>query len=301
MGDQEEQAQTELVTPEYSYGKNIATPKQMGMGSSGSSGALADNISGLMLYTDLLLEGDGAASLRFNKESDAPTEAEWNRMSRSKAVKLRRKARKALGNRFYMLTGAKCKDRSGTEHDRYSFIDNIPSGKMPFIQTNSTAPKFQGIIPGIVEGITKLNPSGLFKIFAGSVGGGGYCHPTKFKEVRQTLNSKGVPLSGKHTVAAPPEAKYVLEAELADLDEDLWTEVGESKPKFNPTTGAIESFENRNKNPFKMVNQIMNKNFNNIDNIMEKTPKMTKISAGYFLLLSALLGFILMKTHSKSL
>ena len=300
MGEQEDQ-QAQLETPEYSYGKNIATPKQMGMGSSGAPGALADNISGLMLYTDLLLEGDGAASLRFNKESDAPTEAEWNRMSRSKAVKLRRKARKPLGDRFYMATGAKCKDRSGKEHDRYSFIDNIPSGKLPFIQTNSTAPKFQGIIPGIAEGITNLNPSGLFKVFASSVGGSGYCHPTKFKEVRQTLNSKGVPLSGKHTVVAPKDPKYVLEAELADLNEDLWREVGESKPKFNPTTGAIEAFENRNKNPFKMINQIMNKNFNNIDNIMEKTPKMTKVSAGYFLLLSALLGFILVKTHTKSL
>ena len=287
--------------PDYSYGKNIATPKQLGMGASGAPGALADNISGLMLYTDLLLEGDSAASLRFYNERKAPTEREWNKMSRRNAVTLRKEPRLPLGNRFYLKTGAKCKDRSGKEHERYSFIDNIPSGKMPFIQTNSTAPKFQGIIPGIAEGLVKLNPSGLFKVFASGLSGGGYCHPTKFKEVRQKLNSKGEPISGKHIVAAPPEPKYVLEAELADLNSDLWREVGENKPKFNPVSGSIETFTDRNKNPFKIFNQLMDKKLISIDNIMEQPFKLSKVSATYLLVISVLLGFLVIKTHQKKL
>ena len=290
------------VEPEYSYGKNIATPKQLGMSSSGKPDELANNISGLMIYTDLLLEGDSAASLRFYNESKAPTESQWNSMSSTEATDLRQEPRLPLGNRYYLKTGAKCKDRNDVEHDRYSFIDNIPSGKIPFIQTNSTAPKFQGIIPGIAEGLVKLNPSGLFKIFSSGVSGNGYCHPTKFKEVKQKLKSNGEPIPGKHIVAAPSEPKYVLEAELSDLNSDLWEEIGESKPNFNPVTGSIETFANKNKKPFKIFNQLMDKKLINIDNIMDQQPfKLSKVSATYLFIVSTLLGFLVIKTHQKAL
>jgi hypothetical protein len=83
-----------------------------------------------------------------------------------------------LGNKYFLKTGAKCQaadtcttDAAGKvscqETDRYIYINNIPSGNIPFISSGmgQNFSEFRGLIPGAIEDLNVLNPSGIFRAF----------------------------------------------------------------------------------------------------------------------------------------
>ena len=56
------QVEEQLLGPNYKYYAKIKSPSELGMSSKGSFGALADNIAGLINYTELMVSGGGRAS-----------------------------------------------------------------------------------------------------------------------------------------------------------------------------------------------------------------------------------------------
>ena len=104
-----------LLGPTYPYYKNIKTPTEIGMSDKGTIEQMGKDIDGLIQYVELLVTGDSKAST-----TGGP-----------------------LGNKFFLKTGAKCaaidkcsdpnSDSTCEQTDRFIYIDNVPSGNIPFI------------------------------------------------------------------------------------------------------------------------------------------------------------------------
>jgi hypothetical protein len=129
----------DLLGPDYKYWKQIKTPEELGMSKDGNLGAIANDVTAMMKYTQFLIAGGGASTV------DGP-----------------------IGDRFFLQTGAKCRDTiTGKQVQRSIYIDNIPSGKIPFISAglgeNFTA--LEGLLPGTVFGLAKINPLAIFQAF----------------------------------------------------------------------------------------------------------------------------------------
>lgn len=131
----------ELLGPDYKYYNFINTPAEMGMSSDGSISAIEKDIAGLIAYVSLLSSGDGQAS-----KTGGP-----------------------LGNKFFLPTGAKCKDiASGELVTRSLYVNNVPDGSIPFISqglgdVNFT--EFRGLIPGTLSNLGQINPMQIFGAF----------------------------------------------------------------------------------------------------------------------------------------
>ena len=129
-----------LLGPDYLYWKRILKPSDMGMSADGNFSALANNIGGLINYVEVLVTGKGGST------TGGP-----------------------LGDKFFLKTGGQCTDvASNNLVDRHIYVNNIPNGNIPFISsglggTNFT--EFEGLIPGTLGDLGKLNPLGIFKSF----------------------------------------------------------------------------------------------------------------------------------------
>ena len=131
-----------LLGPEYPYYKYVNNPSQIGMSSSGSLNALGKDINGLVNYVELLVSGGGSASA----------------------------TGQPLGNKFFLKTGAKCKDTSTQQEvDRYIYINNVPMGNIPFISSGMGVDfsEFKGLIPGTMSGLNVINPFAILQAFLG--------------------------------------------------------------------------------------------------------------------------------------
>jgi hypothetical protein len=135
---------------DYNYSDNIKTPINLGINEGGSFPQLGRDIDGLREYVKLLINGVSKASV-----TGGP-----------------------LGNKFFLNTTAKCNavdtcttDETGKkvcqETDRYIYINNVPSGHIPFISSGAGANfnNFRGIIPGSLEDAGKINPLKIFAAF----------------------------------------------------------------------------------------------------------------------------------------
>jgi hypothetical protein len=133
-----------LIGANYPYYKNIRTPKELGMSDRGTLKVLGDNINGLRNYVEVLVTGKSRASKTGNP----------------------------LGNKFFLKTGAKCKNVvNGELVDRYIYVNNVPQGNIPFISDGLGVnfKEFKGLIPGTMSNMNVLNPYNILRAFmAGS-------------------------------------------------------------------------------------------------------------------------------------
>ena len=135
-----DEVEENLLGPSYKYYQKVSTPGQLGMSSEGSLGALVKDASGLIDYVELLVSGTGPGST----------------------------TGQPLGNQFFLKTGAKCKDvKSGDLQTRYVYINNKPTGQIPFISSGlgMDFPSFKGLIPAVLQDMEDLNPFDMFKGF----------------------------------------------------------------------------------------------------------------------------------------
>jgi hypothetical protein len=136
--------QEKLLGPTYPYYKNIKTPSEIGMSTKGSLSAVANDITGLIAYVEVLVTGKSKASA-----TGGP-----------------------LGNKFFLKTGAKCMDKSNNKQvDRYIYVNNVPVGNIPFISSGLDVnfSEFKGLIPGTMGNLNVLNPFSIMSAFlAGS-------------------------------------------------------------------------------------------------------------------------------------
>ena len=143
-----------LLGPAYEYWNNIKAPSELGISSDGNLSALARDLTGLIENGKLLATGTSKAS----------------------------KTGEPLGNKFFLQTGAKCKDINSCdgqpegcelkEVDRFIYINNIPQGNIPFISSGlgTNFSEARGLIPGALGNLNALNPFAMFQAFtAGAV------------------------------------------------------------------------------------------------------------------------------------
>ena len=134
-----DQLEQELLGPDYEYYKFVKTPAQIGMSSKAKD--LVTNFKGMAGYVDVLLFGGGKA-----QDGSQP-----------------------LGDKFFLTTGAKCKDvASGETVTRSLYINNQPDGSIPFLSSSplgdsDTLPK--GLIPGVLSNVGNINPMQIFTAF----------------------------------------------------------------------------------------------------------------------------------------
>jgi len=200
-----------LLGPTYPYYKNIKTPTEIGMSDKGTIQQMAKDVEGLIEYVELLVTGDSKASA-----TGGP-----------------------LGNKFFLKTGGKCaaidsctdpKNASTCKQvDRYIYVDNVPSGNIPFISSGMGVnfSEFKGLIPGAMGNLNVLNPFAILRAFlSGST-------PPCQQITMQTITTDNVKSS---------ETNYVTLADIQNMDPCIFSN------RKNPITGqqCRETFQTNN-------------------------------------------------------
>ena len=198
-----ENVEEELLGPDYIYWNKINSPSELGMSSDGNLSALGNDVNGLISYVELLVTGKGNAS-----KTGGP-----------------------LGNRFFLKTGAKCKDiKTKKEQTRYIYVDNIPQGNVPFISSGMGVDfsDFKGLIPGTISDLNKLNPFSLFTAFtAGST-------PDCQELTMETTPSPTNENKSKDT-------QFVSVEDIKNMDPCIFTQYNKTNPVTKKT--CKEAFE----------------------------------------------------------
>jgi len=204
--------QQEFLGPDYSYVSKIRTPKKMGMGTKGSLGQMEKNIAGIINYSKILVEGGGPASMKWCPYSDIEYCRKWRRRTKQKKPT-------PLGNKFFLKTGVKCKDKkTGKMVDRYTYHNNQADGniKLAGISMGGAFSDFKGLVPSMMDSANELNPMPLFGSFM--QGGEPVCRKLRMEVVDKNDNSK-------------KESKHVADLDISYMDE-CWFPNGK-----NPVTG----------------------------------------------------------------
>lgn len=175
----------------YPYSKNIRAPKSLHMGTSGSLPQLGRNLDGLVDYVEVLITGKGASATG-----------------------------RPLGNKYFMKTGAKCKDEK-TKKDvpRYLYINNVPEGGLPMMPNvmGIEMKSFRGLIPGAISNMEALNPMAIMSAF--TTGSTPSCQAITMETI-DTNNRSG------------SDTQFVANADIKDINPCSWGSRG-----TNPVTG----------------------------------------------------------------
>jgi len=200
-----------LLGPDYLYWKRILKPSDMGMSDQGTFDALANNIGGLINYVEVLVTGKGGST------TGGP-----------------------LGDKFFLKTGGQCTDvASNNLVDRYIYINNVPSGNIPFISSGlggTDFTEFEGLIPGTLGDLAKLNPLNIFKSFM--MGENPPCMSVTLATVTPVtdanLNDTGQDNIGTDT-------KFVAVADVKNMDPCTFPD---KRNPADPTQTCTETFIN---------------------------------------------------------
>jgi len=139
-----ETLQTTILGPDYDYSSKIKAPDQMGMSGEGTFGALANDISGLMGYVDLLVSG----KCKLGTCASNPP--------------------RPLGSKFFVETPVQCTDKATEKSVKRSiYVNNVPDGSIPFISDGAGLrfDSFTGLLPGVMSNISQINPMKILTAF----------------------------------------------------------------------------------------------------------------------------------------
>lgn len=179
----------------------------MGMSADGNFGALTNDVTGLINYIEVLVSGNAGST------TGGP-----------------------LGDKFFLKTGGQCTDvASGKKVDRYIYIDNVPNGNIPFISSGlggTDFTEFEGLIPGLLGDLGKLNPLNLFKSFM--MGDNPDCMSVTLQTIVPVadadLNDTGMDISGNQT-------QFVAVADVKNMDPCIFND------KKNPADSSLTCTE----------------------------------------------------------
>lgn len=203
----------EILGPDYPYYKYIKSPGDIGMSSDGNK--ISANIGGLIAYTDVLVSGGGKASA----------------------------TGKPLGNKYFMQTGAQCKDTAtGETVTRSLYINNVPDGTIPLISsmTGESFAEFKGLVPGILSDMDALNPFEIFQAFMlGS-------EPDCQQLTMEVIDTKNV---------SSTDTQYIATANIRNMN-PCWFKNGRNPMTNARCKEAFSTIENKGKMPSDIVVQL---------------------------------------------
>ena len=201
-----------LLGPDYLYWKRILKPSDMGMSADGNFGALTNDVGGLINYVEVLVTGNAGST------TGGP-----------------------LGDKFFLKTGGQCTDvASGKKVDRYIYIDNVPNGNIPFISSGlggTDFTEFEGLIPGLLGDLGKLNPLNLFKSFM--MGDNPDCMSVTLQTIVPVADAD-LNDTGKDNVGN--ETQYVAVADVKNMDPCIFPD---KKNPADPSLTCTETFTSR--------------------------------------------------------
>lgn len=201
-----------LLGPDYLYWKRILKPSDMGMSADGNFGALTNDVNGLINYVEVLVSGNAGST------TGGP-----------------------LGDKFFLKTGGQCTDvASGKKVDRYIYIDNVPNGNIPFISSGlggTDFTEFEGLIPGLLGDLGKLNPLNLFKSFM--MGDNPDCMSVTLQTIVPVADAN-LNDTGKDNVGS--ETQYVAVADVRNMDPCIFPD---KKNPADPSLTCTETFTSR--------------------------------------------------------
>jgi hypothetical protein len=147
------QTEFNIFGPSYSYVDHIKTPGELGMRSEGSFDAVADDVGGLLAYMDTLVSGHGRLGVGTKTKNKNGSISDYA---------------KPLGNKFFLETAVKCKDKGGKKHTRYIYVNNVPDGSIPLVSNISSSisfPEFGGLLPGVLSNLAQIHPMQIISAF----------------------------------------------------------------------------------------------------------------------------------------
>ena len=198
-----------LLGPDYLYWKRILKPSDMGMSADGNFGALTNDVNGLINYVEVLVSGNAGST------TGGP-----------------------LGDKFFLKTGGQCTDvASGKKVDRYIYIDNVPNGNIPFISSGlggTDFTEFEGLIPGLLGDLGKLNPLNLFKSFM--MGDNPDCMSVTLQTIVPVADAD-LNDTGKDNIGN--ETQYVAVADVKNMDPCIFND---KKNPADPSLTCTETF-----------------------------------------------------------
>jgi hypothetical protein len=201
-----------LLGPDYLYWKRILKPSDMGMSADGNFGALTNNVGGLINYVEVQVTGNAGST------TGGP-----------------------VGDKFFLKTGGQCTDvASGNKVDRYIYIDNVPNGNIPFISSGlggADFTEFEGLIPGLLGDLGKLNPLNLFKSFM--MGDNPDCMSVTLETIVPVADTNFND-TGKDNVGT--ETQYVAVADVKNMDPCIFPD---KKNPADPSLTCTETFTAR--------------------------------------------------------
>jgi len=127
---------------------------------------IMDNLKGTLKYGNALL---------FHSDSD-----DLRRVQKNSGV---------LGNKYFINSGVDCETPEGDTVSRHIYVDNRPTGNIPFINQlvgDGGLPK--GLIPGLLSNVERLNPVKLLNALVPEVGDAAKCKERTVTEIRQRDN-----------------------------------------------------------------------------------------------------------------
>lgn len=199
-----------LTGPSYPYGQFIKMPSQMGMSGNGGMSTLGNNIKGIMAYVDILVSGGGEASATgqpLGNRYFVPIQG----IQCTPSGKI--PCKDAAGNTI------QCPDVEGGLAPRSIYVDNIPTGNIPFLSdaTETDFSQFRGLVPGILQSAESLDPLALFGGFLQ-----GANPPCSYINMKVTNNDNVTTRQGG----------WVLDSEISGMDPCSFPSGG------NPLTGT---------------------------------------------------------------
>lgn len=128
----------QTVRVEYNYSTKINPPSAIGMSNESSMDDIGKNIAGIISYIRMLVAGGGEAST-----VSGP-----------------------MGPKFFVETPTTCKDAdTGSTKKRSMYVNYVPVGSIPIPISGipDIGTGYQGLLPGILENVGKLNPVKMMK------------------------------------------------------------------------------------------------------------------------------------------
>jgi hypothetical protein len=208
-----------LLGPDYLYWKRILKPSDMGMSADGNFGALTNDVNGLINYIEVLVSGNAGST------TGGP-----------------------LGDKFFLKTGGQCTDvATGSKVDRYIYINNRPNGNIPFISSGlggTDFTEFEGLIPGLLGDLGKLNPLNLFKSFM--MGDNPDCMSVTLETIvpvaDANFNDTGQDKKGT-------EQQFVAVADVKNMDPCIFSnKINPADPSLTCTETFTSRMDNNNRN-----------------------------------------------------
>jgi hypothetical protein len=194
-----------ILGPSYDYASHIKSPEEMGMSGDGNFGALADNVSGILGYVDVLIGGHCTLGNCASKYLDNPDGTPGDTLG------------KPLGNQFFLDTAVQCKDKAtGKKVTRSIYVNNVPDGQIPFVSNmggdGMAVKDMEGIMPGIMSNIAQIRPMQILMAFVS--GGNPTCQTVTMPIVNATTNA----VSMDHRYITNSDISIMPKAWFPDVD-----------------------------------------------------------------------------------